>query len=91
LIRIRDQESFWPGIRDGKKLDPGSGINIPDPQHYIIYRVIAGIDFWDLGKASSQRSLSAITFLFFFLGPVSKTLEKITFLYFTTTEGFYNL
>jgi hypothetical protein len=20
-------------IRDGKKLDPGSGINIPDPQH----------------------------------------------------------
>jgi hypothetical protein len=21
-------------IRDGKKLDPGSGINIPDPPHY---------------------------------------------------------
>jgi hypothetical protein len=25
-------------IRDGKKSDPGSGINIPDPQHWsIIY------------------------------------------------------
>ncbi len=22
------------GIRDGKKSDPGSGINIPDPQHW---------------------------------------------------------
>jgi hypothetical protein len=36
LMRIR-----YPGsgmetvrIRDGKKSDPGSGINIPDPQHY---------------------------------------------------------
>jgi hypothetical protein len=24
---------FESGIRDGKKSDPGSGINIPDPQH----------------------------------------------------------
>jgi hypothetical protein len=24
---------FGSGIRDGKKSDPGSGINIPDPQH----------------------------------------------------------
>jgi hypothetical protein len=23
---------FFDGIRDGKKSDPGSGINIPDPQ-----------------------------------------------------------
>jgi hypothetical protein len=23
-------------IRDGKKSDPGSGINIPDPQHCIL-------------------------------------------------------
>ena len=28
---------FGSGIRDGKKSDPGSGINIPDPQHWIIY------------------------------------------------------
>jgi hypothetical protein len=27
---IRDPRS---GIRDGKNPDPGSGINIPDPQH----------------------------------------------------------
>ncbi len=26
-------EQFGCGIRDGKKSDPGSGINIPDPQH----------------------------------------------------------
>ncbi len=26
-------EDLGSGIRDGKKLDPGSGINIPDPQH----------------------------------------------------------
>ncbi len=27
-------------IRDGKKSDPGSGINIPDPQHWTeAYRV----------------------------------------------------
>jgi hypothetical protein len=24
---------FGSGIRDGKKSDPGSGINIPDPQY----------------------------------------------------------
>ncbi len=40
---IRDRVPFRPldqgwrqfgsGIRDGKKSDPGSGINIPDPQH----------------------------------------------------------
>ncbi len=26
-------ERFWSWIRDGKKSDPGSGVNIPDPQH----------------------------------------------------------
>jgi hypothetical protein len=26
-------EKIGFGIRDGKKSDPGSGINIPDPQH----------------------------------------------------------
>jgi hypothetical protein len=29
---IRDPRS---GIRDGKNPDPGSGINIPDPQHWL--------------------------------------------------------
>jgi hypothetical protein len=29
---IRDPGS---GIRDGKNPDPGSGINIPDPQHWL--------------------------------------------------------
>jgi hypothetical protein len=34
-MRIRDPgwRQFGSGIRDGKKSDPGSGINIPDPQH----------------------------------------------------------
>jgi hypothetical protein len=27
-------EKFGFGIRDGKKSDPGSGINNPDPQHW---------------------------------------------------------
>jgi hypothetical protein len=34
-MRIRDPgwRLFGSGIRDGKKSDPGSGINVPDPQH----------------------------------------------------------
>jgi hypothetical protein len=34
--RIRDPgwRQFGSGIRDGKKSDPGSAINIPDPQHW---------------------------------------------------------
>jgi hypothetical protein len=36
---MRNWDSGWRqfgyGIRDGKKSDPGSGINIPDPQHWI--------------------------------------------------------
>ncbi len=37
-IRIRDPgwRQFESGIRDGKKSDPGSGINIPDPQHWLV-------------------------------------------------------
>jgi hypothetical protein len=36
---IRDPRS---GIRDGKNPDPGSGINIPDPQHCfaVVYRIM---------------------------------------------------
>ncbi len=35
LMRIRDPgwRQFGSGIREGKKSDPGSGINIPDPPH----------------------------------------------------------
>jgi hypothetical protein len=32
-IRDPGWRQFGSGIRDGKKSDPGSGINIPDPQH----------------------------------------------------------
>jgi hypothetical protein len=34
LTRIRGPESFWPWIGDGKNSDPGSGLNILDPQHW---------------------------------------------------------
>jgi hypothetical protein len=34
LLKQRKKDRPQPcGIRDGKKSDPGSGINIPDPQH----------------------------------------------------------
>ncbi len=35
-VRIRDPgwKKVGSGIRDGKKSNPGSGINIPDPQHW---------------------------------------------------------
>jgi hypothetical protein len=38
LMRIRDPgwRRFRSGIRDGKKSDPGSGINIPDPPQWIL-------------------------------------------------------
>jgi hypothetical protein len=41
-MRIRDPgwRQFGSGIRDGKKSDPGSGINIPDPQHCSVYSVV---------------------------------------------------
>jgi hypothetical protein len=37
LMQLRDPgwKKFVSGIRDGKKSDPGSGINIPDPQHWL--------------------------------------------------------
>ncbi len=37
FMRIRDPgwRQFGSGIRDGKKSDPGSGINIPDLQHRV--------------------------------------------------------
>jgi hypothetical protein len=37
IPKFFDADPGWrqlgSGIRDGKKSDPGSGINIPDPQH----------------------------------------------------------
>jgi hypothetical protein len=37
ILKFFDVDPGWRqfeyGIRDGKKSDPGSGINIPDPQH----------------------------------------------------------
>jgi hypothetical protein len=35
LIRDPGWRQFGSGIRDGKKSDPGSGINIPDLQHWL--------------------------------------------------------
>jgi hypothetical protein len=42
LMRIQDPgwRQFGSGIRDGKNLDPGSGINIPDPQHCNVAKVL---------------------------------------------------
>jgi hypothetical protein len=41
---IRDPDSFGPWIRDlGWKIrirDSGSGINIPDPQHWYLHRKV---------------------------------------------------
>jgi hypothetical protein len=38
ILTFFDQDPGWrqfgSGIRDGKKSDPGSGINIPDPLHW---------------------------------------------------------
>jgi hypothetical protein len=45
FMRIRDPgwRQFGSGIRDGKKSDPGSGINIPDPQHWFLHELCAVI------------------------------------------------
>jgi hypothetical protein len=44
LMRIRIRDLFNPGsgIRDGKKTDPGSGINIPDPPHWLEMNLTLG-------------------------------------------------
>jgi hypothetical protein len=38
ILKLFDEDPGWrhfgSGIRDGKKSDPGSGINNPDPQHW---------------------------------------------------------
>ena len=41
ILKFFDADPGWrqfgSGIRDGKKSDPGSGINIPDPQNWKYY------------------------------------------------------
>ncbi len=60
LMRIRDPgwRQFVSGIRDGKKSNPGSGINIPDPQHCFPYRLSwtaeLGTPSFFLGLLSAQ-------------------------------------
>ncbi len=46
-MRIRDLgwRQFGSGIRDGKKSNPGSGINIPDPPHCKKYWFFVCLDF----------------------------------------------
>jgi hypothetical protein len=38
ILKFFDEDPGWrqfgSGIRDGKKSDPGSGVNIPDPPHW---------------------------------------------------------
>jgi len=40
ILKFFDADPGWrqfgSGIRGGKKSDPGSGINIPDPQHCFV-------------------------------------------------------
>jgi hypothetical protein len=57
-MRIRDPGwiQFGSGIRDGKKSDPGSGINIPDPKHWrkdIYFRTGTGVS--ELGLITGCR------------------------------------
>ncbi len=48
-IRIRDPESFFHWIRDGKIRirDLGSGINIPDPQHCLVRWIDSMTGCWN--------------------------------------------
>jgi hypothetical protein len=44
ILKFFDEDPGWrhfgSGIREGKKSDPGSGINIPDPQHWFLIEFI---------------------------------------------------
>jgi hypothetical protein len=39
-MRFRDPRMEKIRIRDGKHSDPGSGINIPDPQHSVKHKLV---------------------------------------------------
>jgi hypothetical protein len=63
LIRDPEWRQVGSGIRDGKKSDPGSGINIPDPQHCIL----------DLQKIHDNTGLNT-----FVQNSRTKTVLKLT-------------
>jgi hypothetical protein len=58
LMRIRDPglRQFGSGIRDGKKSDPGSGIDIPDPPHWEISTKIQRMCHTFISQKGSVRS-----------------------------------
>ena len=60
-MRIRGlgsgMEKFRSGIRDGKNSDPGSGINIPYPQHWgVLIGNLSGVEYF-LFKICGRRDL----------------------------------
>ncbi len=64
-MRIQDGDNSDPGsemgksrIRDGKKSFPGSGINIPDPQHWIWFPKIK------VEETEDQKSELEVSMLF---------------------------
>jgi hypothetical protein len=58
MIRIRDPglRQFGSGIRDGKKSDPGSGIDIPDPPHWEISTKIQRMCHTFISQKGSVKS-----------------------------------
>jgi hypothetical protein len=48
-------------IRDGKKLDPGSGINIQDPQHWIYLHITECVHLEDRIKKGGNQCCGTIT------------------------------
>ncbi len=65
-------ENFGSGIRGGKKSNPGSGINIPHPQHW-----------WEVGAggANSSDSKKVLVFFLFILLWFKDSVVKLTSLY----------
>ncbi len=44
MLRTRGVSQFGSGIWDGKKSDPGSGINIPDPPHLPSHKFVKSLN-----------------------------------------------
>jgi len=52
-------KKFGSGIRDGKKSDLGSGINIPDPQYWLkdivlLFRIVKSV--WNVQILTEQNA-----------------------------------
>jgi hypothetical protein len=47
-----------PGSGMGKNPDPGSGINIPDPQHWLLIRIQPDPDLFARSGSSSDNFIS---------------------------------